>query len=90
MSSLYTAVWPEEEYTCYQLESPDRKEMIWGYAKRDSDVGKFLRSIFRNGGIMDYAVDQIPMTVKLVPGPAGSLPNQWLIEDVIHRDWIDM
>lgn len=89
-ASLYTAVFPEGEYLCYQFESPDRREMLWCYVQSNSDLAKLLGNFFLNGQIVEEQVKVLPMTLKLKHGPKGSLPNQWLIEGVLHEDWIKM
>lgn len=90
-SNLYTTVWPEGEYRSYQLESPDGTGMVWCYVRRGTTTDDVLFKIFQNEGIVERKKrDDAPVTVKLIQGKVGGLPNQWLIEDLHHLDWIEV
>ena len=92
-SSLYTAVWPENEYRCYQCGSPDGRDIIWCYVKRGTDVDKILAKLFEEGELVERQREDVPMTLKLVRPQEvkqGGLPNQWLIEELHHLDWIQV
>ena len=89
LADFFTATFPEAEYQCYQLLSPDNRKAVWCYARRGEAANAALASILQTDGILDNTpVPPQKVTVRLDPGPAGSLPNQWLIREVLHKDWI--
>ena len=89
-ANLYTLAYPEGEYQCYQLVSPDQNHMIWCYAKVGTDVSTRLAKLFVGGGIVQQQVQPVNVTLKLVRGPNGALKNQWLIEELLHEQWIHL
>ena len=87
-ATLYTDVWPEGEYRCYQLISPDGDDVIWCYAKVGTDEAKILHRHFMRGEIVDRQDEALLLTLELKRGTDGGLPNQWLIEGLHHHEWI--
>ena len=89
-ATLYTDVWPEGEYRCYQLLSPNGLDVIWCYAKLGTDEEKILHRHFLKGEIVDQKDEALMQTLKLKRGSEDGLPNQWLIDGLHHREWINL
>ena len=87
-SRYYTAIYPEAEFQSYQLVAPDESQAIWGYTRRGGAADEMLGKLFWNGDILDAPLEQKKVTVRLERGPAGSLPNQWQIAEMLHNDWL--
>lgn len=87
-SRFFTSVFPEQEYLSYQFLSPDRHTTLWAYARRDSSAGAAIAKLFRSGEIIDSTPEETPVTLRLAPAPAGSQPNQWLVDEFLHDDWL--
>lgn len=87
-SGFYTDVFPEQEYQSFQLYSPDGEQAIWAYTKRGSQVDADLGRVLSKGAIIDEAQEKKKVTLKLARPPGGGLPNQWLVEEMLHKDWI--
>lgn len=87
-SKFHTAIYPEAEFRSYQLVSPDESQAIWGYTRRGETVDGVLARLFQGGEILETSQEQKKVTVRLAHGPAGSLPNQWVIAEMLHPDWI--
>jgi hypothetical protein len=88
-SDFFTSTFPEEDYQCYKLLSPDNRTAIWGYARRNEVAHNTLSKLLQTVEILENT--QVPpqkVTLRLDPGPAGALPNQWLIQAILHKDWI--
>ena len=87
-SGLYTMTFPETEFQNYQLVSPDNQTAIWCYCRRgelpDTEIGRLIMG----GEIVKTTPEPQRVTLRLEKAPAGSLPNQWLIKEVLHKDWI--
>lgn len=88
-SGFYTTTFPEEEFQSYQLVSPDQEKSIWCYARRKDAAAGALAGLFQNGEILKSAPELVKVTIRLEHGPAGALPNQWLVGTLLHRDWIN-
>jgi len=87
---FYTMSFPEGEYQCYQLMSPNGMDVVWCYAKLNSDLAIEIGRLFIGGGIVQQEVQPAKVTLKLKRGSNESLGNQWLIEDLLHEDWIEL
>ena len=88
MSDYYSSLWPEKDYQSYRLVAPDGKNSIWCYAPRGSGVDRMITSGFAQGEIIQKEESSYKITAKLEPGHEGTLPNQWLIVEMLHIDWL--
>ena len=87
-ADYYSAVWPEADYQSYRLNSPDRQSTVWCYARRGDAADAKLGPIFRKGEIIGEAEASRKVTLRLERGPADALPNQWLIGELLHVEWV--
>lgn len=87
-TDFYTATWPESDYQSYRLLSADKETSIWCYARRGSAAEESITPHIRKYGITGAAHDSRKITLQLERGPEGSLPNQWLIGEMLQFDWV--
>jgi hypothetical protein len=87
-AGFYTLAFPEETFQCYQLLSPDKQQSVWAYCRRGGDVEGLVNTRLKGGYILQNETESMKATVRLEPGPADALPNQWLIGELLHKDWI--
>lgn len=87
-SEFYTGAFSENSHQAYQLASPDRQQVIWAYARRGSGIHQSLRTLIKGGYILEGGKEAQKVTVRLDPGPGGSLPGQWAIVELLHKEWI--
>ena len=87
-SGYYSATFPESDYQNYQLLAPDNEHAIWCYTRRGEPVAAQLAALFSGGEIVASSQDLRRVTLRLKRAPDGSLPNQWLVEEMLHKDWI--
>jgi hypothetical protein len=87
-SGFYTDVFPESDFQSWQLFSPDGEQAIWAYTPRESAVDADLGRILSKGAILDETQGKKKVTLKLARPPGEALPNQWLVEEMLHKDWI--
>jgi len=87
-ADLYTISLPEEAYQCYRVTSPDREIGIWCYVKRNTPEAEKIAGLFQQSAIPREIFGEYPVTLKLEKAPADSLPNQWVISEMLHIDWI--
>lgn len=85
---FYSTVWPETDYHNYRLVSPDGETIIWCYARRVEAAEQAISPLFEKGAIIEESQDSKKITLRLQRGPDGALPNQWLIGDMLHIDWL--
>lgn len=88
MGDLYTFSMPESDYQCFRLGSPDGDNAVWGYVKRDSPLFEDLTSLFIQGAIPREIYSEYAITLKLEKASEESLPNQWMIAEKLHIEWI--
>lgn len=87
-ADFYSATWPEADYRSHRLVSPDGETVIWCYTRRGSATEETITAIFKKTPILKEAHHSRKITVRLERGPAGSLPNQWLVGGLLLVDWI--
>lgn len=87
-AEFYSVNWPEAEYQSYRLISPDGETALWCYARRGDPANHRIAPLFRSGEIIAEFQRSQKVTLRLEKGAAESLPNQWLIGEVLHLDWI--
>jgi hypothetical protein len=87
-SGFHTAVFPEAEFQCYQFVSPDKEKSIWCYARRGGPAEAELSRLFHTGEIIQESNPPQRVVLRLERGPSGSLPHQWLIAEVLQKDWL--
>lgn len=87
-SGHYSPIFPETNYRSYLLESPDTMTMIWCYTRRSEPVDEQIQALFVGGGILKPSSKPQKVTLRLEHAPEDALPNQWLIGELLHKDWI--
>jgi hypothetical protein len=87
-SDYFTAVYPEAEFQSYQLLAPDNRQAVWCYVRRGDPLAGALEELCGGADILSGTPTQQKITVRLDHGPAGSLPNQWLISGMLHKEWL--
>lgn len=87
-AQFYTASWPETDYQSYRLTSPNGEDIIWCYSRRNTPPDDALRVLFRRDRLIALDTNSWKVTLRLDRGPADSMPNQWLIGEFLHLDWI--
>jgi len=89
-SDFYTATFPESEFQSYQLVSPQDEKTIWCYTRRKEPVDDALTKLFLGGEILKASMEPKKVTLRLEHAPSGALPNQWLVAEMLHDDWITL
>jgi hypothetical protein len=87
-ADYYTFAFPENSYQAYQLASPDKEKVIWAYARWGSEIHRKLKNLIKGGYILQGRKEAQKVTVRLGPGPGHSLPGQWEIVELLHKEWI--
>jgi hypothetical protein len=85
---FYSEAWPETDYQNYRFVSPDGDTIIWCYGRRGEPAEKAIAPLFEKGAIIEESQDSKKITLRLQRGPDGALPNQWLIGEMLHIDWL--
>lgn len=85
---FYSAVWPETDYQNYRFISPDGDTVIWCYGRRGEAAERAIAPLFEKGVIIEESQNSKKITLRLNRGPDGALPNQWLIGEMLHIDWL--
>jgi hypothetical protein len=86
-ADFYNATWPEADYQSYRLTTPNEEASVWCYSRRGETAKHSISSLFNSGEITGEAQTIRKATLSLARGPAEALPNQWLIEEMLHVDW---
>ncbi len=86
-ANFFTAHFPEAEYDSYLLASPDKKLSIWCFVRRGEATEHSIARLFNKGEILVESQTSRKVTLRLVRGPDGTPPNQWLIGEMLHIEW---
>jgi hypothetical protein len=87
-AGFFTATFPEDTYQSYQLVAPTDDKAIWCYTRRGDAADETIGKLFADGAILTASKEPQKVTLRLERGPSGALPNQWLIGEMLHKDWI--
>ncbi len=87
-ADYYNGIFPEADYQSYRLVSPDGEIAIWCYARRDAAAGQVTAPPFHQNELGGAFQRPRKITLRLASGPAGALPNQWLVGELLHLDWV--
>lgn len=82
-ADFHTEALPEVDYRCFKLASPCSHHAIWGYAPHGSPAAEILAESLADGAAAGMAV-----TVSLVRPPPGGMPQQWVIDELVHFEWV--
>lgn len=85
---FYTASMPESGFNSFSINSADRQSWVWGYAERDSALDRRLKEALDAGGAIWEAKERERMTLRITSAPGREQPNQFLITDMLHIDWV--
>lgn len=88
IADFYSTTWPEADYQSFRLIAPEGDIAIWCYARRGDPTNAKISQHFRKGEIIEEVLGSQKITLRLERGPAESLPNQWLIGEMLHIDWV--
>ena len=88
LDTYYSQVLPEDAYHSFRLLAPDREQVVWGYSKLGTPADAALLKIFNPSVIDGEAKSELPITLRLEPGPENCQKNQWLIGEMLHIDWV--
>jgi hypothetical protein len=89
-ADFYTDRFPEADFQSYQLTAPDYRKTLWTYTRRGDATDVALAQLFPSGSIPANPTAPEKVTLRLQPAPQGSLPNQWRIQEMLHKDWITL
>ncbi|HSP42721.1 MAG TPA: hypothetical protein VLO11_07625 [Luteolibacter sp.] len=87
-TDFYTLAFPENEYRAYRLLSSDETKALWVYAEVGGEAAQALEPSMRGGQILVGNKEQKKVTLRLAPAPDGSMPNQWRLVELLHKEWI--
>ncbi|MEO0018399.1 MAG: hypothetical protein RLZZ522_1682 [Verrucomicrobiota bacterium] len=88
MDHFFTQDFPEDSFHSFRLQALDEELFVWGYSRIGSPADVGLMRVFEAGVISGEATAEVPITVRLEPGPDDCQKNQWLIGEMLHIDWV--
>lgn len=87
-SDFYTFSLAESEFHSFRLGHPAAGSNVWAYVRRGSELEESLYKLFTPSPITGKVQREALVTLRLSPGPEDALPNQWMIEELIHLSWL--
>jgi hypothetical protein len=87
-ADFYSNIFPEEDFQCFRLTSPDKEMAVWCYSPRSREITEKLAIRLGEGEILEKESDPQQVTLSLEHGPEGTLPNQWLMGEPITFGWV--
>jgi hypothetical protein len=88
-TEFYTTDFPEESFRSLRLIDPHDDVSIWCYTRRGTLEDARIGPLFDVGVILNETVSDRRVTVRLTQGPSGAQPNQWMIAELLHEDWVN-
>lgn len=89
LAHFYTALYPEADFQSFILanRASESDDVVWAYAPRDKPACQQLISDITKRKAMGKAQAE-RYTLQLRKGVAEAQKNQWLIDEVLYRDWV--
>ncbi|HEX5791007.1 MAG TPA: hypothetical protein VFY13_07620 [Luteolibacter sp.] len=87
--SYYNATYPEGTVQSYRLQAPDGSESVWCYVPLNTRLAENVAHLFVGGDLIRRQAGSAFVTLSLKRGPEGGMPNQWLIDRLLHEEWIE-
>ena len=84
----YHQMLPEDGFRCFHFVSPAEQEAIWCYVPRGGEVEASVDRVLGTGRIVEATTVPQKVTLRLTRPPDGCQPNQWMIGELLHKDWI--
>lgn len=87
--SYYNAIYPEGTVQSYRLEAPDGSQSVWCYVPLNTRLAEKVAHLFVGGDLIRRQAGSAMVTLSLKRGTEGAMPNQWLIDRLLHEEWIE-
>ena len=87
-TGFFNAALPESRFRSYQLIAPDGEIAVWVYTERGTTTDAAVANLFAGGEIISGSETPVRVTLRLERGPAGAMPSQWIIGEMLHKEWI--
>jgi len=87
-ADYYSLALPEKDFKCYRITSPDTRTAIWAYARSGSPGGDQAGALFAKGNLPRKIQPEYRVTLVLRKPPSDALPNQWLLGELAHLEWV--
>lgn len=88
-AAFYTFSYPESGWVSYRFASPSKKETLWIYTAKDSDISKTFSEKFAVRQITGDKIGAVEVTLSIKAGNDESLPNQWEIGELLSMSWLE-
>ncbi len=86
--AFHTRAFPEERYRSYVLNSANHLDWVWGYTTRDSKDDQTLRELLNDTSTILEPKQRERVTLRVTAPAERDQPNQFLITDVLHNEWL--
>ena len=86
-TDYFTLSLPESDFRSFRLTSPNWEDAVWGYVRRGGAFEENLDRYFKSGAILQAPSGIQRATLVLEKAHEGTLPNQWMIREILHNDW---
>ena len=87
-ADFYSLALPEKEFKCYRITSPDTRTAIWAYARNESTAADQAGALVAKGNLPRKIQPEYRVTLVLRKPPSDALPNQWLLGELAHLEWV--
>ena len=88
VNDMYSFAFPDEQYQNLRMVCADSETVLWGYVKKRSEIEDRMKPLFQPGLITKEMGYEYRVTLRLEPSPPDALPNQWIIAEMLHIDWL--
>jgi hypothetical protein len=85
---FHTTAFPETRFRSFLLSTADQQAWIWGYGERDGETELRLKALLDTGSAFLEQKTRERATLRITADPGRDLPNQFLITEMLHIDWV--
>jgi hypothetical protein len=88
-ADFYTQALPERNYHSFLFISPKKEASIWVYSKIGSQLDQQLMAMFMVSPITGEFQKEVMVTLSLARGEQQILPRQWMVSQLLAKNWLD-
>lgn len=85
---FYAGSYNDKEHSAYMLLSADKMHHMWGYAPKDSDLDKQLKSVLDHGSFVVKLKKDRRVTLRVRVNENEALPLQVELVELVNPEWV--
>lgn len=88
--TYFNGVYKEGKYHCYRWSPSGNEGVVWCYTLAGTPIANEMVQRFHGGGIVRNRNAPVRVTIRIKKADEQAMPNQWLIDEFLGDDWLQL